>query len=395
MTDMNGRERMKKLLICGAVLAAATLSTSAFALDRANTAQKGSLLIFPKIDVSKYSETIVRLENTYYTYVNVQCYWQNATKAYRSQEITLTPFQPVTIRASTYLPDWKGKFWKPTNERSAYYVENAKEVGELKCWAVTKEDGAEMSFNHLTGSATILEYDDATAWTYTAWAFRCLSPTTEKALCGTTPGNLELNGSEYEKCPSRLTVGFAPFKDYGDSKFGRGGHRVMVDDTDLTVATCNQDYRVEDRALSYTTLVFDVWNEHEDRYDGASQCMNSWIEKQLGDIQTASDNFSYGVLGTSAARMRIRALGGDSFDDDCEEHDKTGFRPSTEDAAIVGVISTEIQFPNKCSQDSVCEELVEEREAVAGTNLVGLGDEFDGNIRFTPRGGVPQGPVGN
>jgi hypothetical protein len=375
MTDMNGRERMKKLLICGAVLAAATLSTSAFALDRANTAQKGSLLIFPKIDVSEGSETIVRIENTYWRHVNVQCYWQNGTKAYRSQEFHLTPFQPLTLKASQFLPSSTGPFRQADNSSSIYYVENATDVGELKCWAVSKDGLSEMSWNHLAGSATILEYDDATAWSYTAWAFRCLTPTTPGALCGTTPGNLEL-GSEYDACPKKLTIGFAPYK---DDERNRRGSRLVYDDTDLTIATCNQDFR-QRRELTYTKLKFDVWNEEETRFNGAHQCIDSWVEKQLRNVQTDYDNFSYDVLGTKAARLVVRGVGSNEDDNLCEDDegyatgDVNPFRPSTQPAGLVGVISTEIQFPSDNG----------EREAVAGTNLVGFG-EMAGNIQYDPR----------
>jgi hypothetical protein len=356
---------MKKLLICGAVLAAATLSTSAFALDRANTAQKGSLLIFPKIDVSEGSETIVRIENTYWRHVNVQCYWQNGTKAYRSQEFHLTPFQPLTLKASQFLPSSTGPFRQADNSSSIYYVENATDVGELKCWAVSKDGLSEMSWNHLAGSATILEYDDATAWSYTAWAFRCLTPTTPGALCGTTPGNLEL-GSEYDACPKKLTIGFAPYKD----EERRNSHRVVYDDTDLSIATCNQDFR-QRRALTYTKLTFDVWNEDEYRFNGAHQCMDSWVEKELRNVQTDEDNFSYDVLGTKAARFVVKALGSREDDDLCTD---AYVIPSTQNAGLVGVISTEIQFPS----------LDGEREAVAGTNLVGFG-QMAGNIQYDPR----------
>jgi hypothetical protein len=358
------------------VLAAATLSTSAFALDRANTAQKGSLLIFPKIDVSDSSgrtETIVRIENTYWRHVNVQCYWQNGTKAYRSQEFSLTPFQPLTLKASQFLPSSEGPFHRASTSDSIYYVENANQVGELKCWAVSKDGLSEMSWNHLTGSATILDYGNAAAWSYTAWAFRCLTPTTPGALCGTTPGNLEL-GSEYDACPKKLTIGFAPYK---DDERNIQGSRLVYDDTDLTIATCNQDFR-QRRELTYTKLTFDVWNEEETRFNGAHQCMDSWVEKQLRNVQTDDDNFSYDVLGTKAARLVVKGVGSSEDDNLCEydEFDATegssSFRPSTQNAGLVGVISTQIQFPG------------EEREAVAGTNLVGFG-ELPGNIYYDPR----------
>jgi hypothetical protein len=365
---------MKKLLICGAVLAAAALITSAFALDRANTAQKGSLLIFPKIDVSEGSETIVRIENTYWRPVRVECYFQNATKYHRSVEFYLTPFQPKTIKASDYLPSDTGPFPYADDSNSPYYVENANYVGELKCWAVSKDTTGQMSWNHLTGSATVLVYDDPSAWEYTAWALRCLNPTTPGVACGTTPGNLQLNGTDYEYCPKKLTIGFAPYRD-GDSIPRRG--RVNYDDTDLTIATCNQDFR-QDGDLTYTKLQFDVWNEDEYRLNGAYQCMDSWIEKDLRHIQHNGDNFSYSVLDTKAARFVVRGVGSFADDTICSYYD---FRPFTQAAGLVGVIMTEIQFPTE-NNGGV-------HQATAGTNLVGFG-EIAGSIQYDLLEGVEE-----
>jgi hypothetical protein len=375
---------MKKLLICGAVLAAATvtLSTSAFALDRANTAQKGSLLVFPKIDVSEGSETIIRIENTYPRSVQVECYFQNATKYYRSVEFDLTGFQPMTLKASDYLPSGTGPFPTAADPSSPYYVENANYVGELKCWAVFKDGTSQISWNHLTGSATVLVYDDPSAWQYTAWAFRCLNPTTEGVACGTTPGTLQLNGTDYEYCPKKLTIGFAPYRDE-DSIQRRG--RVYYDDTDLSIASCNQDFRQE-RDLTYTKLKFNVWNEDEFRLNGAYQCIDSWVEKDLRHIQYAGDNFSYSVLGTKAARFVVTGHGSAADDDLCSYYyNGSYYRPFTQTAGLVGVIMTEIQFPTENNG---------EHQTTAGTNLVGFG-EIAGSIQYDTLEVVEQGPTSN
>jgi hypothetical protein len=54
---------INKATVWGTLLPVGLLSFSAFAGPVGNTSQKGSLLIFPKIDVSDAHETIVRLTN--------------------------------------------------------------------------------------------------------------------------------------------------------------------------------------------------------------------------------------------------------------------------------------------------------------------------------------------
>ena len=74
-------------------------------------------------------------------------------------------------------------------------------------WAVNK-GGEEISWNHLTGDATVVNYRDRTAWEYNAWAFQCVTNVVEGAACGATAGEINLNGFEYDACPSKLLLDF-------------------------------------------------------------------------------------------------------------------------------------------------------------------------------------------
>jgi hypothetical protein len=338
---------MKKLLVCGAVLAAATLSTSAFALDRANTGQKGSLLVFPKVDVSPGRDTLIRIENGYPGSVDVKCYWQNGTKQISDFQFRLTKTQPHVIIASETFP------WQYGPLPAPYY--GPTDRGELKCWAVSSNGQAEISWNHLSGSATILDFEVGTAHEYTAWAFRCLAAAgNPKAECGTTPGTLSLDGAEYDFCPLKLTTGFSPTGAFG-GLFGA---------SQLHIATCNQDFR-QDRDLWFTKLDFKVWREDEQLFTGAYSCIDSWHETTLDGVQNNPQNFSQSILGDNA-RLVVKGVASSVC--------PVPFYGVNANAGVVGVIATSIGAD------------------VAGTNLVGFG-EISGFVAYDKADPVPEGPA--
>ena len=79
--------------------------------------------------------------------------------------------------------------------------------GFVVAWAVNKA-GEEISWNHLSGDATVVHYGDRTAWEYNAWAFQCVTGAAVGDACGSTAGELNLNGFEYDACPSKLLLDF-------------------------------------------------------------------------------------------------------------------------------------------------------------------------------------------
>lgn len=314
---------MKKHVLLGSLISAAVLAAPAYALDRANTAQKGSLLVFPKIDVSPGRDTLIRIENGFSTAVDITCYYQNGEKFTRDVHFRLTPLQPQVIIASEEFPTDFGPLpgFGPRDR------------GEVKCWAVSRDGQNEMSFNHLAGTATIIDFEANTADEYTAWAFRCLNPTDELADCGATPGVLLLDGTEYESCPKKLTVGFSPTGAFGG----------LFGPSTLHVATCNQDFQ-QDKNFFFTKLNFTVVREDERVFTGAFSCIDSWHETTLDGVQNNPANFSLALLGNNA-RVVIKGV----------PSNRCAF--PTSPAGLVGVISTQIGAD------------------VASTNLVGYGSQ--------------------
>ena len=340
---------MERLIGMSVVGMLVMLSSASLALDRTNTAQKGSLLIFPLVDVSPGKDTLVRIENHNTANVNVRCTWQNGTAHTLDMQMVMAASAPLVLIASSTFPTdvGPGDPTAPTDR------------GELKCWAISADGQAEINWNHLSGSANIIDFDTGTAKRYTAWAVRCLATTTkgkgkgkksggdnDTGACGETPGILLLDGEEYESCPRKLGIGFSPTGAFG-GLFGA---------SELHVATCNQDFR-QDREPTYTKLQFETWDEDTaTRFSGAFSCMDNWHETELEGVDNNPQIFSLAFLGNSG-RLEVQGV-------------ESGECPTpTTDAGLVGVISTTVGASE------------------IATNLVGIG-EISGFVEYDPQGPV-------
>lgn len=74
-------------------------------------------------------------------------------------------------------------------------------------WAVNA-DGQPIRWNHLSGSAILIDYAVAAVAEYNPWAFPCVSGVDEGALCGNGQGVLNLDGFEYAAPPDKLIMDF-------------------------------------------------------------------------------------------------------------------------------------------------------------------------------------------
>lgn len=81
--------------------------------------------------------------------------------------------------------------------------------GFVAAWAADAS-GRELSWNHLTGSAHVVNYSDATAFAYPAWAFRCVREPSEGLPCARVRGEIRLDGLDYEAAPGQLLLDFFP-----------------------------------------------------------------------------------------------------------------------------------------------------------------------------------------
>jgi len=279
---------MAMVLVLGTVV-----SMASAAQNVANTNQKGSLLIWPKIATFDGFRTIITIGNDYYGEVWVKCYWVDQEQEIQDFMFRLTPNQPVYFDAATgeggvmTVPPFPGT------------------VGELKCWAVKPEGDNQIAFNHLYGSAIVIE-DFMTAFEYNAWSF-----TARGVAQGTnvgTGGNLLLNGlaGGYDACPQYLVENFISSRQA--EAMGREPYVALV--------PCKQDLR-QDRYPTCTKAKYDVWNENETKYTGAHRCIKCWFEGALDqiDVYTPGNGFGYGAdkftwtgLHTFLARFRVTGV---------------------------------------------------------------------------------------
>jgi hypothetical protein len=281
------------------------LSTSAFAMTpMGNVSNKGSLLIYPTIDVAGANDTLITLTNDSVGAVRLKCYYASsddlgiaytgtATQAKSKKHfldftIDLTHNQPIAFYAKTgYAVQESQKVSAQIAPPFGIYPDGAvRATGELKCWAVTNDGSTELHYNHLFGTASIMNFENGQAAEYTAVAFQALGPST---LTGTplgSPGELNLDNVEYDGGPNMLLGNFQPFG--WDGAFSR-----------VTLASLNQDLR-QDYTPTITKLTWTFWNQDEQARTGTHWCANSWFESTLPYFQA-----SYASLGTAAAYFRI------------------------------------------------------------------------------------------
>ena len=336
--------------------------TVAFAAQNvANVSQKGSLLVFPRIDTSPvanssaFHDTIVTIGNDYPGEVYVKCYWINRDQEISGFTFRMTANQPVWFRASdgagTGLYDRLGMTFPL---QVAPFFPGDHTTGELKCWAVDDGDTTQIVFNHLYGSAMIFDPTHRNAFQYHAWSFT--------ARNAGTPGSLVLDGAtNYDACPLYLTYNF--FSKGSSINLPHGEGNATFLDTSLTLVPCHQDLR-QDRFPTCTKAKFDIWNEDEVKYANVHQCVKCWFEGYLGNIGKHSGGlggakFLYRNLHTIVGRFRVQGMASTACKNVFATTDPDGNQvdPCWTDPAdttfqgqvatpLLGVIATEISFDN-------------------------------------------------
>jgi hypothetical protein len=233
--------------------------------------------------------------------------------------------------------------------------------GYVYAWAVDNA-GEEIRWNHLSGSATVVHYGDASAWEYNAYAASttCLAQGERPLDCsefdanGTccvadvVPGQLDLDAFQYDIAFDRLLLSFVAS---GSSVLSGGDASVQVD-TDLTLHPVSQDLRSESAGPVTTRAQFDIWNMNERRFSGTQRCLTCWDQTLLSRFD-APNHFILQNLQSDYGKARIDGGGNDAACD--------GFSQS---AALLGVTSKLLSFNG-----------VSINLAASGRTLVGQGME--------------------
>ncbi|MCP5119171.1 MAG: hypothetical protein GY953_50870, partial [bacterium] len=179
------------------------------------------------------------------------------------------------------------------------------------------EFGEQIRWNHLAGGATIVNYRDASAWQYCAWAFSARgNPIAANGDPVGTPGMLNLDGVEYAAPYSHLLMHFHAV---GSSRFS-GGNRQVIADTDVTILPGPADLRQETDGPVTTKAHFDVWNENEVKFSGAHRCVTCW-DQTLLSAYDFPNHFLQFNLQTAVGMARIDGLASQDCDFDYDLSD--------------------------------------------------------------------------
>jgi hypothetical protein len=372
-------KRIVGTLLLGAILCGAP----AFAAQNvANTSQKGSLLIFPliNIDPENGADTLIEISNDQNKTVHLECEYINQAKDRVDFDFDLTKKATASWDVASADGENVSPSAFPTGSQytpTPPYSPVNPYQGELVCFAVTADVQNQIAFNHLTGTAPVVFQNDSDAeqfkqaFKYNAWAFAARASGGAGAADGTiqgTPGELDLTGNgagTYDACPQYNVASFMPNSSVnGHATLGP----VTTLDNDLATVSCNQDLR-QDFVLHLTKLQFTTWSANENSHTGSYQCVDSVSNIGLSSSDNSylknPANFDFSILRTANARFQVNAVSSTQC-------------PGSESAALLGVVTASIGINNTSQED-----------AEIGNTTQGAG-LAPGVVYWDPAGSVPQ-----
>ncbi len=305
----------------------------------ANTSKEGSLLIWPTVQTDNGNETYIIMNNSSPNDVFVKCYWEvkdipsdpTSQSRISSFAIQLAGFSPLIFRASD---------GSSLDNLGVAAGMGFSEKGALKCWAVNESVNKQISWNHLSGSAIIVQGDGtlpgstatstSSAWQYSAWRFAAnviasdgqfadgfwageigdvnklalkASPTTvvDPAYCP-APYSLSacsLPNAAYDACPKYLSFDFLS-EPSGTKK--TDGYAF----NNLALVPCKTDLTGDTQNIR-TQLLYTIWNEQSVQYSGLSQCANCTYSSDLGSLSILRNQklFQMKNLHTPSGHFRV------------------------------------------------------------------------------------------
>lgn len=385
-----GHKTIVGTILCGVVatlLMPASVSAQTVQ-DRVSGTEKGTVLIFPKVEVrwddAGYvtQDTFISLTNDYPGYVDVQMYFVmgdpeedsdrfhpgvnfEGREYWSDVKIQLTPNQPTYWSALTGLgyPGPAVSPWtvldpgdppgRPDMDHGGRYLR-----GYIIAFAVDAVSGNEIKWDHLAGNGTIVNYYHGFAWEYNAWAFQTVTGTHGAEL--PTPGELNLDGAEFSNCFEYLLMNFQAVD---STAYSAEGVSQVVTDTDLTLLTLGIDLnQVHDDPIC-TKASFLVWNQWEAQFSGAHRCVCVW-DQQFLSLYDSPNHFLKEFLQTDQGKARFK---GESAPAECE---------FSVEAPLLGVVAKILVFDGG------------NEYGAAGSNLFGMGFD-EAVIKYSPQGPPP------
>lgn len=379
----------KKLVVCGVLAAVALIAASpAMAQERVSASEKGSLLIFSKVDIrwdaagNVIQDTFIDITNDYPADVLVQMYFVNGDEPLEATEverphtgwnavdvqIELTQNEPTYWSALTGQPKGVSPFTildpgTPPGRPDPDGTGDRVLRGFVVAWAVNNV-GQEIKWNHLKGDVAIVNYLTGSAWEYNAYAFQTAPAqgTLPNGAVLPTPGQLQLDGTEYELGFDLLLVDF-----YATGANSFSGAIPVTVDTDLTLFPITMDLRQETTGPVTTKASFTVWNQNEVKLTGMDRCITCW-DQALVSGYDVPNHFLRGNLQTDKGKAQIDGLASQlcNFNYDLGDGLPLGEDPRdvvSQAASLLGVAAKQLSFSRGADY------------AVAGTTLIGMGTQ--------------------
>jgi hypothetical protein len=291
--------------------------------DRAGLNQPGSLLVLPKVELrwspdgrTLLEDTFIQINNNFAAPVKVKLVFVNGEApipaegepGWNHQEsiLQLTENQPIFWSAfdgppggasfAELDPDFPPG--RPDPDGSTDRVLR----GYMLAWAIDDVSEFEINWNHLTGRATTVNYRYGFAWDYPAYAHGAVSGAHGEET-DATQSRLMLDGTEYDSAFNYLLFNF---QSSFSEAFSNAGH-YAISDTELVLMPLGLDLSPVTGFAANTKAQFEIWNENEVKFTGASYCISCWNLKFLGNVVLPS-YFQFGTLQTDAARARVRGI---------------------------------------------------------------------------------------
>lgn len=288
--------------------------------DRVSASEKGSLVIFSKIEVivnnasgAVVQDTFLSLTNDYNEDVDVQLYFVNGDYWTNvDTQITLTANQPIFWSSYNGNPAGGGVGSgnvSPFNSAGPGVPDgfgNTRYRGFAMAWAVDFNN-LPIRWNHLSGSGLVVNYAGSFAYEYSAWASQVGDGVPHGAPVG-ADGTISMDGTPqgYAQPYNELLLNFyAPGAPLISQLFPPVG--AIVVDTELTLHLVDADLRMDGTPRT-TKATINVWNMNETKFSNTRRCITCWdstLLSQYADNAAVPNNFLLQNIQTAAGKARI------------------------------------------------------------------------------------------
>ncbi|MCP3905792.1 MAG: DUF11 domain-containing protein [Planctomycetes bacterium] len=370
--------------------------------DRATLSEKGSLLFFSSVELrwgtgpgpepsfgGLLQDTFISITNDHAEDVRVLMHFihgdpplaedpstgERAHTGWNSAdiEITLTGDQPTYWSVAFGQPATEGTApftildpgfppGRPTNDGTGDRVLR----GYVIMWAVNDSE-EEISWNHLSGVATIVDYQRGAAWEYASVNHAVVDPTIANGEPTGTPGALNLDGVEYAQSYTQLLLNFQP---PGSPAFS--GPRQVIGDTLLALHPVSANLQNGEPPVT-TRANFEIWNANGIKFSDTTRCITYWDQARLGRYD-APNGFLLQHLQTDHGRARIDGLASAACDVDVAPDDGAcGNHPGdvcSEATPLLGVSVRRLTFDGGLDSGA------------SAVNVLGVGRDPSAVIRY-------------